>query len=631
MRTLFRRELRRQAPVAVASLALGLFVTILWLVVSESGTGRIDGAWVGFAVTVVTSAYLLGVASVAPDAESGAQAFLATLPMGHAREMLVRWSAALLLATGTAALACLGPAWILHDVVMRPDAHFNVAVGGEIAAILPAGIVALAAGLLGSVAVRRTLVAFVTAPLFVGAIAVAFEWFHTWMHAPYVFERTAGWALVPVILFAAAAAHLRGDVHRPSLRPLGVASIVLGAALVLGFGSITAGRALAWSTERWILDSFPATTSRDGRRLAVNESRTSWSVREERGALVSLDSGAIERTFGRGRHAIAVDPAGETAVVLDDADNWFRVEDLATGALLSRQLRRPLNPLESPGAVSARATSLVVTTPTYREETVVWRGRTPYFVCPDGRLWGGEGKVLALPADARAIESHGGSRLILRRPDASRLLWDLGRREADPAVVSDLAPATAIDAALSPDGRIAVLLVPSGDGFELRWADLDAPARVWKTFPVTGVLERVVETTGEPLPPTIVVAFSPSSSKAFIAWEKTSRPAGVALDSESVIVDLATNTGHTLDLPGSDRLLAPTSWSPSEKKVVIGFYRVVDLSARPGPVRDMPALTVGFMDEEHVLTSAVGGAEVLDIASLEKANFEPKAREHTRR
>src|SRR4051812_15740325 len=112
VKTFFMRELRRQAPVAVASVVLGLLVIVACLIATDSLLNRLEGAWLGFSVAVVAAAFLLGIASVAPDAESGAQVFLAILPMRRWKEVLVRLSVAALLTLVTGILAAMVPLYL---------------------------------------------------------------------------------------------------------------------------------------------------------------------------------------------------------------------------------------------------------------------------------------------------------------------------------------------------------------------------------------------------------------------------------------------------------------------------------------------------------------------------------------
>ncbi len=216
MRRLVLRELRRQLPVALALVALCLLVALGAAPFGDALRRGVDMTPWHLAAVVVTLAapWLLGVAAVAPDVESGAARFLAALPCSPARQQLARAA----VAAGYAALLIAPLATLTREASgARPGEHV-------------AGVALLfLSGLVASAVTGRTLAAFVAAPLlalvaFDQAGALGASWFAD--------ARWGGrWVVHAVAAFglgAAALAAARAQAW-PGGRALARAVVALGA------------------------------------------------------------------------------------------------------------------------------------------------------------------------------------------------------------------------------------------------------------------------------------------------------------------------------------------------------------------------------------------------------------------
>ena len=140
MRRLFTRELVRLAPVAAACGFLGLliYLGLAYLAPGSWAQYANDNAYL---VVLFGAPWLLGSAAIAPDAESGALTFLATLPVKTWRHLLARVGAAGLYAVAVPALAALllDPDSLGHsmrgfNLPLAPEALFPFAFAGALAA-----------------------------------------------------------------------------------------------------------------------------------------------------------------------------------------------------------------------------------------------------------------------------------------------------------------------------------------------------------------------------------------------------------------------------------------------------------------------------------------------------------------
>lgn len=295
-RSLFLREVRRQAVPAAALLALGLLLVAGFALFA--GQFRFQGLR-GYALVPLLMAalgpYLLGVAAVAPDVESGGEAFLSRLPLRRGPLLLLRaavaagWSGVVLLSTLLVDWTALG------------------GMGSEDAPqLLALGVTSLTFGLLASVALRYTLLAFLLGPALVGIPAALYE-----LGLEQLGLRWDGLALPAAVGLVAVAAttawtYLRGDLHAPGWRPLRLSAGLLLAVVPIGLLATQAAWAVSWRVgEETALHE--AARRADGEAVAL-AFRTSYYSRAGLGLTPVGESGA---------HWLLV--SGERAIALEQA------------------------------------------------------------------------------------------------------------------------------------------------------------------------------------------------------------------------------------------------------------------------------------------------------------------------
>lgn len=445
-RELWLREVRRQGVPALALVGLSLLL--------ELATGvflrhKGPGGLVPMLISLL-GPYLLGVAAVAPDVESGAETFLSRLPLARGRLFLMR------------ALVAAGWSLALVLSVLVIDQGLS-AVSSSEARFLIHGGCALTAGLLASCAIRPTLAAFLLGPLLVGVPVWLFQ---------TLLERGLRMAVSDqelLVLAAGAGALLagwvtyqRGDLHLPGWRSLRVASAALGALLALASGATTA----AWGLSDPSLDrqvgrvvSTPA-----GLVAAVTgwPSGAGWwhpTSPDWRVDLVRVDEGgrARARRLPEGLQPLALSPDGERclAAVWGTGGHELSLWDTGTGQLLGRGERLELRLGWSSRLLSAGP------------GVVEWVDGVPWLAAPERLVGVGPGARVELPtgmtwrglADGRALFGRGDElRLVdLRRPGTAPAAVDLG--------------AGLLDACLA--GPFVVAAAAEEDGVHLRWLARD--------------------------------------------------------------------------------------------------------------------------------------------------------------
>jgi hypothetical protein len=327
-----RREFVRQAPIGFALVGLGILLTVAALVFAANGYMAQSAAAGTIVIMIVAAPLLFGVASVAPDTETGALAFLARVPLPARTQLLVRWGVAAGLAVATVLAS-----WILERLLVR-EAGDPLETTGPVVWLL--ALCAFAAGVASSVAFRRTLTALLLAPVIFGAPALAIA---ALVHALgegqlRALEAGAGASVAPFLLVGAAVAFLRSDLHRATLRPLKI----VASAAVMG-ALVGSGGVYAWDVagSDWRLSAWPALRDVANKRvLFVQWHRGGLGeIGEQRFVFVPLDGSAARLALPSYEEApIAVSPDG--AKILGIAKEELRLIDIATGRVESGPIPR---------------------------------------------------------------------------------------------------------------------------------------------------------------------------------------------------------------------------------------------------------------------------------------------------
>ena len=295
-RSLFLREVRRQAVPAAALLALGLLLIAGFALFA--GQFRFQGLR-GYALVPLLMAalgpYLLGVAAVAPDVESGGEAFLSRLPLRRGPLLLLR----ALAAGGWSGLVVL-------FTLLVEGAVMGGASADDAPQVMALGVTSLTIGLLASVALRYTLLAFLLGPALVGVPMLLYE-----LGMERLGLRWDGLALPAAVGLVAVAAttawtYLRGDVHTPGWRPLRTSAGLLLAVVPIGLLATQAAWAFSWRVGQETA-LHEAARRADGETVALAW-RTSYYSRAGLGLTPVGDSGA---------HWLLV--SGERAIGLEQA------------------------------------------------------------------------------------------------------------------------------------------------------------------------------------------------------------------------------------------------------------------------------------------------------------------------
>ncbi|MBI3725543.1 hypothetical protein HY251_16560, partial [bacterium] len=474
MRAFFLRELRRLAPISLGVLVLGALIVVGSVLLLPPGPpSLLDISLGAFAIVGVASAFLLGVATVAPDAESGAVAFLATLPVTRSRELAVRWGAALVSWGVAFAASAVLPVVLACAAPVEKAAHAVPETLGVVAAV---GAAAFSAGAIGSMAVRRALVAVVVGPIFFLAPWFAYARLAQGLEAPTAFGAAAPFVIPPVLIVAAAFVFLRGDLHRSSFRPLALGSVVVGGALLLSCIATTGAFAYDRFFADWDvrLEAFHRTSARHV--LYWKHREASWG-KNARFTLNALDADTGRCLELAGGNVVSASPAGDRILVENYLLNRTELHELRTGdvrigppaaASLWQSVWNGL------GAHPHLSTGV--------HESVAWAHGLPIAFAP-GELqeWGKAGPR-ALP-EGLVAEALAGSRVVLRRADGTLLLWDLERDLEHPerslAISLAALPAgfTIHELVFSPLGGSLVVLGASDAGAAVYVLELGASPR----------------------------------------------------------------------------------------------------------------------------------------------------------
>lgn len=240
--TLIGREVRRQAVASLALLGLGLFMIAGFALFATSLRWRgVEGYGLVPFLIAILGPYLLGVAAVAPDVESGGEAFLMRLPIRRLSLLVTR------------SLVAAGWAGVVVSAVTLLDTLF---VAGRLPSDWPQlvglGCGSLLAGLIASVTLRYTLLAFLCGPTLVGGPMLLYQWLLgsmslEWRHGP-----TVG---MPAFFLAVGAlvatwCYLRPDLLGTGWRALKLTAAVYAAVVAASLGATRVAWAVACSVTR---------------------------------------------------------------------------------------------------------------------------------------------------------------------------------------------------------------------------------------------------------------------------------------------------------------------------------------------------------------------------------------------
>jgi hypothetical protein len=528
MRRFFVRELSRLAPVALASVFLGGLI-YAGLTLTAPPSWAHGAPYFAYVVVLLGAPWLLGAAAIAPDAESGALVFMATLPVKPWKRLLTRLTAA-------ASLAALAP--VLVYLVLAPlDGGIRSGVLiPKVAGFEPVAPFVFGGAVLASATIRNALAAFVVAPVFAAVpgflvFSLAAYW-RSDMLFLYLFLP------LPLFLLAGAwAAFSRGDhfgrLWSPRSLRLGLGVVLAPLAVVGGLSSVV------FAYDR----VFPVWTLAD-------ELRWGWFARDSAGESVALPQGQVP---------VSLSPDGRLVLTVPMA--WWDYRD--------QGLDMPLVLHDLTGDASPR----VGAWPSFQNRTlggerllkirsrqpemryvmgpVCWRGDQPYLVTEAGlRTFGGE--LIGWGLDVSVlIEDAGGGVVLLRELDGGMAPR---RWLATPAGVEALPglPPHYAEFQLSPVGRW-VLAVPM-TGVEARVRVLEVGRdEAWRG----------------PLPVDVMTTYDASGASIRFAPGEDRLCCIDVVDTQAVVIDLSRLEAPLLRF-GVDYRSQPF-WGPAGELIVPGL------------------------------------------------------------
>jgi hypothetical protein len=636
VKTLLTREFRRQLPIVVATLFLGALVGFSFNFFDVFAASPYNVALAALLTVATVGPLLLGVASVSPDSENGGEAFLARLPVPRLKVLAVRLGVAALLGALAFGLALVAPEVLFDASILREG---RTSLDGQAALVVAAAlaVVSFASGAVASVATRRPLVAFVVAPVFaVAPVFLVFSFASDVLGAqPHEFQHSmAAWCLLPGLLFAAAAAaYVRGDLQRPSLRPAAIAVGVIGGGVVLTLAATTTVFAYDVATRAHAFKIV--CTSPDGKHFV--ESELVWGAWRVPGTvawrIVDRGGGAEEWT-SRGM-PLGFSPDGRKLLLYqwDSDDGAFSVHlelvDVATGA--REQLPIPATLAGYPG--SPTSYEFMVTGGTGRTPVVsgrfgtLWRGERPVFL---GIVVVGHdrtkpvlielnGRTSDLPGK---IVSWGGSHVLVEIESneptprsQSFAIVDVAREPFDvvPLPLPSSFTAT-MRGEVSPSGRHVFVL----DGVERGRALLHF------ALPDTGAPTLVSRLLDVRFEEGIVITLDPDERQFVLRRWPFAAPFDRRLFD---LVDAANDTRLE-----SGNAAEPRLWSPSGRVAWIGGDLFYDLTTRRA--REVPGVmglntehdTALFLDDERVLRIANAKHVVVNLKTGQRTVGDPWAK-----
>lgn len=622
MKRFLLRELRRQLPIALGLFGLGILVVLLLLTSSlflEGMELHVDTAVLAVAIG---APWVLGATVLAPDVETGADAFLATLPVSRWRLLGARVGVAFgytLLALGGFSLLLIG---IKHGLDLKDPFVLPFAEALMALFLFPAG-------LLASVAVRRTLPAFLLTPVFLLAPTFIYALFLAGIGAPSSLLESWGVraALPPVLVLAALLAYAGARGEQSMRRPLLRGGAVLGAGLLLVTLVTSVAYAYQCWTSPWGLDSV-SLSSPDGRRIGVVLAQeTEWGhdwERRRRPVIIDADRLHDPWELPAGTRPYSFSPDGAFLLATNQDGRW-ELWDCGQRRRLYETHGAPL-PLGGP-VRRAPAKRLRTAGVVWRYgKDLVWRGGTPYWVTTERSLlaWDNSGR-LPLPASLEAVEGVAGTRLLLRLRGGARAVCQLEYR-ADPRKVCMELPSLGYgeacqEAALGPRGQWLFLLGERADGVSRLWVS-DAGANPLEARPLFGVAK---DFTG------LRISISPDGRHAIV---DVALGRGKTRRVRTWRVEL--NSGKALRVRKLEGFAVdPEAWSPSGR-FVTSDARLWDLEGGqelrlPQPREHMVTRTSVFLSERSVLRLneymakgnrwRLGQADVVDLRTQKVVPF----------
>jgi hypothetical protein len=545
VKSLFLRQLRLLAPSALASVALGL-LTLIGSTLFMDDAWRalnLDAAGMAFMLVGVVAPWLLGVASIAPDAESGGLAFLGVMPLKPGRHLALRVAAAG--AWTAVAVLPFAAGFVLGGAV--PDAERRLAFA---AAVLLATIPIGAAGLAAAATAGRSLAAFIVTPALLFAPLGAYVFHAQVLGAPSEFF-VGGFVALPIALLLATWASFR-ELRHPGLRPAlrGVGALLLAVALGCGVTTTAYGWArlspAVWVEGAWISDQGPMTLtisnrsdwprSHEWQRVAVVPRER---LREGADLLAIAQSGLV---LEGGDGPIAFGPDGATFV-----------QQGATVALLDAQ-GAPIGGWGyAPQGLPWSGVQLSRGASNWNRLPVGWTADgVPWVLSLDGRSGQGlDGRpVWSLP-DGTSLEALGLTMAIVR-DDAGRR-WSLDTRGGAPEPIETTPDTVGVDP--SPTGRWLVVGRRSLEGTR-RPALLEVRSRsgdVAISLPVQGRLQARL--TFSPDESTVILMTDAIDHAQYVVWLS--------------VVELERGEVRTTTISNPPSAPSVRAWSPSGRRLLL--------------------------------------------------------------
>ena len=437
MRRFFVRELLRLAPVALATAFLGVlvYVGLAYLSPGSWAHGAADHAYL---IVLLGAPWLLGSASIAPDAESGALTFMATLPVRSGRQLAARILAALGYALLVPAVAWLllqpesagkRPTWFVYP----PETLFAVVFLGAV---------------LASATIRNALAAFMITPLLVGLpLAGIVELGIYWQWVSVIEVLFMGLTLCVGV--GAWTAFVHGDHHgrlwSPRTLRLGLSVVLVPMLLLAGLSSAVS--AYDWSG-RWVaypryrMQLLPAGLVNVVRKRVLTGDPTDYTLANDRWCF--RDEQGRWQGLALGEQPGSISPDGRRILVVSER---YGGDERVPARVVDRSGSN--QPRRGTWGWTGEMSSLAA----------VWRDQ-PYQIVQAGLL-GLDGTLLPWPEQvgARAserVDQLGGPTLVIRAEDGVWVWTEAGLRRPPAEPLVDEAGerwARVSEPCLSPGGR----------------------------------------------------------------------------------------------------------------------------------------------------------------------------------
>jgi hypothetical protein len=580
MKHLFAREMRRLAVPALAMFALGVVLLFFYygtLVLLGGGT-RLQYLELALWVVAWGTPWLLGATAFAPDHETGAESFLAALPVSRVKLLAMRASSALFWSVaviGAFFLTFKLASIYLFGLSGPRSSTFSREVTSGVWLLGVAG--AFLAASLAAIATRRTLVAFVTAPLFALVPLGLIGWVNDSLGAPSIFHAVGIFAVPPLMATAAALAYLRVGDRRAGRHALRTVCLVLAGGVGLAISMTSVGfaydRLLRPLGEPSVeLSSADHTVSVDSARTTGQWNRRNYYASIRHRVLFAADpehpwelpAGTFGTSLSADGRTLLVFNTNTQRYGLADIEarqiRWGARQETLLDKMLEEDLQLPLwehsdylfEPMEpSTGVAAGWAAGL-----THDRRSVAWAGTTPYLTLNGSRVyhrWDGREKR-TIPAGA-SIESTNGGKVVVRYSSGEP---NLRPRKLEKRTLLDLAsgvelplnvPAHTTDVLLSPSARWLFLFeeVRGSDRIKLSVLELHAgtvPREIALVIPRRAHPRDVISTDTVQRPSAdvqgLTIHVSPTEEHAIVSWYADSwEGPRVTQTSRAFLLDLA--------------------------------------------------------------------------------------------